>query len=54
MTEIGVKHQRITSLWPQVNSEAKNFMKPLTKTIRATPKEKKDWKKEMYTFLMNY
>ena len=35
MAEIGMKHQRITPLWPQANSEADSFMKPLTKTIRA-------------------
>ena len=54
MAEIGAKHQRITPLWPQANSEAENFMKPLTKTIRAARTEQKDWKKELYTFLLNY
>ena len=54
MAEIGVKHQRITQLWPQANSEAENFMKPLTKTIRAARTEQKDWKKELYTFILNY
>jgi len=50
MAEIGTKHQRITPLWPQANSEAENFMKPLTKTIRAACTEKKDWKRELHTF----
>ena len=54
MAEIGAKHKKITPLWPQANSEAENFMKPLTKTIRAAHTEKKDWKKELYTFLLNY
>ena len=54
MSELGIKHQRITPLWPQANSEAENFMKPLTKTIRAARTEQKDWKKELYTFLLNY
>ena len=31
MTEIGVKHQKITPHWPQANSAAENFMKPLKK-----------------------
>ena len=31
MTEIGVKHQKITPHWPQANSAAENFMKLLTK-----------------------
>ena len=54
MVEIGTKHQKITPLWPQANSEVENFMKPLTKTIRATRIEKKDRKTELYTFLLNY
>ena len=54
VTEIGVKHQKITPLWPQANSEAENFMKPLTKSVRAACTEKKNWKREIYTFLLNY
>lgn len=54
ITEIGVKHQKITPLWPQANSEAENFMKPLTKSVRAACTEKKNWKREIYTFLLNY
>ena len=54
VTEMGVKHQKITPLWPQANSEAENFMKPLTKSIRAACTEKKNWKREIYTFLLNY
>ena len=42
VTEIGVKHQKITPLWPQANSEAENFIKPLTKSIRAACTEKKN------------
>ena len=34
MQENGITHQKITPLWPPANSEAENFMKPLTKTIR--------------------
>jgi len=49
-----VKHQKITPHWPQANSEAENFMKPLTKAVRAAYTEKKNWKREMYTFLLNY
>ena len=33
MKEKGIKHSPITSLWPQANSEAENFMKPVTKVI---------------------
>ena len=50
----GENHHKITPLWPQVNSEAENFMKPLTKTIHVARTEKKVWKKNLYTFLLNY
>jgi len=33
MAENGINHSKITPLWPQVNSEAENFMKPMTKAI---------------------
>ena len=35
------QHCRITLLWPQANSEAENFMKPVTKTIRSVQEEGK-------------
>ena len=54
MTEIGVKHQKITPHWPQANSAAENFMKPLTKAVHAAHTEKKKWKKKLYMFLLNY
>ena len=31
MQEKGIQHQRITPLWPQANSEAEDFMKPMKK-----------------------
>ena len=42
MTEICVKYQKITLHWTQVNSAAENFMKPLTKAVRAAHTEKKN------------
>jgi len=33
MEEKGIKHQRITPLWPQANSEAENFIEPVTKAV---------------------
>ena len=50
MSEIGVQHKGITPLWPQANSEAENFMKPLMKIIRAAKTEKKDWKNYTLSF----
>ena len=54
MEEKGIKHSRITPLWPQANSEAENFMKPVTKAIRAAHADGRDWQKDLYQFLLNY
>ena len=47
MAENGINHSRITPLWPQANSEAENFMKPMTKAIRSAHAEGKAWKKHL-------
>ncbi len=54
MQENGITHQKMTPLWPQANSEAENFMKPLTKAIRSAHAEGRDWKKVLYRFMLNY
>ena len=54
MEEKGIKHSRITPLWPQANSEAENFMKPVTKAIRAAHADGRDCRKDLYQFLLNY
>lgn len=54
MEEYGINHQRITPLWPQANSEAERFMKPLMKAVRSAHVEGRDWHKELYIFLLNY
>ena len=54
MAENGINHFRITPLQPQANSEAENFMKPLTKAIRLAHAEEKTLKKHLYKFLLNY
>ena len=54
MKENGINHQRITPLWPQANSEAESFMKPLTKAIRSAHAEGKQWTKHLYKFLLSY
>ena len=50
----GIKHERITPLWPQANSEAERFMEPLMKAVRSAHAEGKQWKKHLYQFLLNY
>ena len=54
MQEYGINHRRVTPLCLQANSEAENFMKPLSKAIKSGHVMKKDWKKEVNVFLLNY
>ena len=54
MQENGITHQKITPFWPQANSEDENFMKPLTKAIRLAHAEGKDWKNDLYRFMLKY
>ncbi|XP_057290865.1 uncharacterized protein LOC130613554 [Hydractinia symbiolongicarpus] len=50
----GIKHRRITPLWPQANAEAERFMQPLNKIMRTAKLEHKDWRNEVYRFLFAY
>ena len=54
MEEKGIKRSQITPLQLQANSEAENFMKPVTKVIWAAHAEGRDWRKDLYQFLLNY
>ena len=48
---MGFIPRKITPLWPQANSQAESFNKPMMKSIRAAHTEGKNWKQEMYKFL---
>ena len=54
MQEYGINQRRVTPLWSQGNSEAENFMKHLSKAIKSAHVLKKNWKKEVNVFLLNY
>ena len=54
MAQNGIQHNRITPLWPQAKSQTESFMKPTTKAIKSAYCEQKNWKKEIYCFLLNY
>ena len=41
--ECGVKHRKITPLWPQANSQAENFNRPLMKAIKVAHIEHRNW-----------
>ena len=50
----GLKHHRVTPLYPQANSEIERFFKTILKTIRLAKVEGKDWKEELQSFLLTY
>jgi len=50
----GIKHQRVTPLWPQANGTAERFMRPLKKVAQTAKIEQKDWQMEIYDFLFSY
>ena len=54
MNENGISFTPITRLWPQASAEAENFNKVLEKGIQTAQIEGRDWKRELYRFLLNY
>ena len=52
--QLGIKHCKITPLWPAVNAQVERFNKTLEKTIRIANVEGKNWRSELFVFLMNY
>lgn len=50
----GVRHRKITPLWPQANAQAEAFNKPLMKAIRAAHAQRKNWRTELTAFLRTY
>ena len=54
LKEHGIKHKPSSPLWPQGNGEAENLMKPLVKAVKSAHHDNKDWKMEIFNFLLNY
>ena len=54
MESMGIKHRKVTPLWPIANGECERFMRTLGKTIRASHTYNTSWKQDMYSFLRNY
>ena len=50
----GIIHHKVTPLWPQANGLVESFMKPLSKAVRSTRLEERDWRHTLYPFLLNY
>ena len=51
---LGIEWNPSTPLWPQGNTQAESFMKPLGKRITTTTVENKFWKQELQRFLLMY
>lgn len=52
--QLGIKHRKITPLWPPANVQVERFNKTLEKTIPIATVEGKSWRSELFVFLMNY
>ena len=50
--KLGIKHLKITALWPTANTRVERFNKTLQKTIRIAAVEGKNWRSELFFFLM--
>lgn len=51
---MGIKHCKITPLWPAANAQVERFNETLEKNIRISNTEGKNWRSELFVVLMNY
>ena len=52
--QLGIKHRKITPLWPAANAQVERFNKTLEMIIRIALVEGRNWRSELFAFLMNY
>jgi hypothetical protein len=50
----GIAHRKVTLYWPQANAQVERFNRTIEKAICSAYVEGKDWRKELYIFLLNY
>ena len=50
----GIKHTKITSLWPRANGLTEHFIQNLNKCIRTSITENKNWRDQLRNMLTNY
>lgn len=53
-TANGIKHQRVTPYYPQAAGLVENFNKTIAKCVKTANNGKKNWRTEIYKFLMTY
>ena len=49
-----IKHRKVTPYWPQANAAVERFNRTIEIAIRTAHAEGKDWRTDIYTFLLNY
>ena len=49
-----IEHHRTTPYWPQANGEVERQNRTLLKALRIAHLERRDWKKELWRFLLAY
>lgn len=54
LTQLGIKHHRITPQWPQANGEAERFMQTINKILRISVAEQADPEATLHKFLREY
>ena len=54
LSENGIKHRKVIPYWPRANGLVEIFNKSLKKAIQSACLMKKNWKIEIYKFLLNY
>ena len=50
----GIKHRKVTPLWPQTNGEVERQNRSLLKRLKISQIEKRDWKYELSAYLTMY
>ena len=54
LREHGIKHSRILLYWSRNNGLVENFNRIVRKAVCVTQVHKKNWRTELYTFLLHY
>jgi hypothetical protein len=50
----GVRHKKITPLWPRANAICERFMRNLNRVLRNSEAESTNWRTELQNFLKSY
>ncbi|KAK3716284.1 hypothetical protein QZH41_004075 [Actinostola sp. cb2023] len=54
MEQEGIRHHKTTAKWPQANGEVERQNRSILKRLKIAHAEKKDWRKELNTYLTAY